>query len=190
MSEKYLYGNVPRDGRGRGRSGDRSPCGAERVTGAARRARPALVARGDGPGDIQAAWNDSIRLAQTAGAAPYALTPHDRKHPRGYTGNTVAKASAKRPRTKIQVPTTTSSAPAQLLICGALVRRRSRVASSAQATRRAMPKVRTSRVAAARAKARPAASRPPVEKACPARPARMGPVHPKPARRYPNPNRV
>ena len=100
-----------------------------------------------------------------------------------YTGKTAANVSAKAPRTKIQVPTTRSRAPPQRLICGAFACRRSSAVSWAFAASRATEKMRRTSAAAATAKARAAASHPPVANACPARPARMGPVHPKPASR-------
>src|ERR671919_935048 len=103
-----------------------------------------------------------------------------------YTGNRSANSSAQIPSAANHTPTTISTYPPQRLMEGALARTRSIVVSRAPTIRNEAANRSPTRTTAATTNARKAAPNPPVASPCPARPARIGPVHPKPASRYPN----
>lgn len=100
-----------------------------------------------------------------------------------HTGKMSAKVSAKRPRAMNQAPTTMSTYPPQCLTAGAPLCSRLTSCCCAMATPNAAANSSRIRTTAVTANATTAAAEPPVVSACPARPARMGPVHPKPAAR-------
>ena len=98
----------------------------------------------------------------------------------GLTGKIRANVSAKTPSRTNHSPTTISTMPPQRLTLGALARSRSAVPSCPHPTVKAAPNDRATIATAAAEKAASAAETPPVVSACPARPARIGPVQPNP----------
>ncbi len=98
-----------------------------------------------------------------------------------HTRKMLSKNPAKIARTRNQAPTTTRIQPPQRFTVGACAVIRATVRSSALATVNAAMKINPTSTMAATTKAVNAAPKPPIVRAYPARPARIGPVQPKPA---------
>jgi hypothetical protein len=96
------------------------------------------------------------------------------------TGNTRAKKSPNTPRATNHAPTSTRIQPPHRFMVGPAASSRAASRSWAKATVSAETEANRAMANPATTNAVTAAEVPPTLSACPARPARIGPVHPKP----------
>lgn len=99
-----------------------------------------------------------------------------------YTGRNCTKKSAQMASAISQSPTSINMRPPQILTRSVLARSLATRLSCARATANAKTNIKVDIVKAAVTNPRKASHGPPIVNACPARPARIGPVQPKPAR--------